>query len=142
MGKKLFKSICILGAFFAILTGTHLPAEAGSSVGAEAESSPTETGRALEAETSSGKSTNPAVGPATSTRSDLFRDIPSVSGKYSIRGTTVMPYVGAGFGNGYPSDVDRSLNTPAPTTGDAGLRSQFGQNISPNEFQIGVRFPF
>ncbi len=142
MQKKISTSICALSTVLAIVMGSCLPAEAGPSAGAEAESLSTETSRALETKSSSDKSTNPTVGPAMNTRSDLFRDIPSVTGKYSIRGTTVMPYVGAGFGSGYASDMDRSLNTPPSTTADAGLRSQFGQNISPNEFQIGVRFPF
>lgn len=119
-----------------------LHAGAGSIVASGAESSPTITGGAVESKALSSKPTNPTVGPGMNPRSDLFRDIPSVSGKYSIRGTTVMPYVGAGFGSGYASDIDRSLNTLPSTTPDAGLRSQFGQGISPNEFQMGVRIPF
>src|SRR5215216_4136871 len=45
------------------------------------------------------------------TASNVFRDIPSISGDYSVKGTRIMPYIGAGFGHGYSSDIDRSLNS-------------------------------
>lgn len=72
----------------------------------------------------------------------VFRDIPSISGRYSFRGTTVLPYLGAGFGGGYTSDLNRSLGNPLPAPTDSSLRSQFGQGFSPNEFQMGLRIPF
>src|SRR5688500_2762627 len=37
------------------------------------------------------------------TASKTFRDIPSISGNYTVKGTRIMPYVGAGFGHGYTS---------------------------------------
>jgi hypothetical protein len=75
------------------------------------------------------------------TASNVFRDIPSISGDYSVKGTRIMPYIGAGFGHGYSSDIDRSLNSsPSPT--DPGLRSLFGQGVTPSEFQMGLRIPF
>lgn len=74
--------------------------------------------------------------------SAIFRDIPSISGRYSVGGRTVMPYLGAGFGGGYTSELNRSLTGPPPAQPDAGLRSQFGQGFSPNEFQMGLRIPF
>jgi hypothetical protein len=70
------------------------------------------------------------------------RDIPSISGRYSIGGRTLLPYLGAGFSGGYSSEFNRSLNGPPPAQNDLGLRSQFGQSLSPNEFQLGVRIPF
>ena len=75
------------------------------------------------------------------TASQAFRDIPSISGDYSVKGTRIMPYIGAGFGHGYSSDVDRSLNSPSSQT-DPGLRSLFGQGVTPSEFQMGLRIPF
>lgn len=75
------------------------------------------------------------------TASKAFRDIPSISGDYSVKGTRIMPYIGAGFGHGYSSDVDRSLNSPSSPT-DPGLRSLFGQGVTPSEFQMGLRIPF
>mgnify|MGYP001001615168 CR=1 FL=1 len=83
-----------------------------------------------------------APGAPSPSSSAIFRDIPSISGRYSVGGHTVMPYLGAGFGGGYTSDLNRSLTGPPPVQSDAGLRSQFGQGFSPNEFQMGLRIPF
>lgn len=76
------------------------------------------------------------------TASKAFRDIPSISGDYSVKGTRIMPYIGAGFGHGYSSDVDRSLNISPSGQTDPGLRSLFGQGLTPSEFQMGFRIPF
>lgn len=84
----------------------------------------------------------PIVVPSEAASSLDFGDIPSISGRYSIEGSTLMPYVGAGFFGGYSSDINRSLGGAPPTQSNFGLRSQFGQRVSPNEFQIGVRIPF
>ncbi len=80
--------------------------------------------------------------PDQSTTATVFRDVPSISGQYSVGGTTLMPYLGAGFGSGYASERDRSLNSPLSPNLDSGLRSQFGQSFAPNEFQMGIRIPF
>jgi hypothetical protein len=85
---------------------------------------------------------SPAVVPSASASSADVGDVPSISGLYSIGGRTLVPYVGAGFSGGYSSDFSRSLNRPPPAQNDLGLRSQFGQTLSPNEFQLGVRIPF
>jgi hypothetical protein len=76
------------------------------------------------------------------TASHVFRDIPSISGDYSVRGTRIMPYIGAGFGHGYSTDLDRSLNGSPSSQTDSGLRSLFGQGLTPSEFQMGLRIPF
>lgn len=76
------------------------------------------------------------------TASAAFRDLPSISGDYSVKGTRIMPYIGAGFGHGYSSDVDRSLNSSSSSQTDPGLRSMFGQGLTPSEFQMGLRIPF
>jgi hypothetical protein len=78
-------------------------------------------------------------GPASS--ADL-RDIPSINGRYSIGGRTLLPYLGAGFSGGYGSEFNRSLDGAPPVMNDFGLRSHFGQSVSPNEFQMGIRIPF
>jgi len=80
--------------------------------------------------------------PSPSAQGTVFRDIPSISGHYAVRGRTVMPYVGLGFGGGYTSDLNRSLAGSLPVPTEFGLRSQFGQGLSPNEFQMGLRIPF
>ena len=76
------------------------------------------------------------------TASKTFRDIPSISGNYTVKGTRIMPYIGAGFGHGYTSDVDRSLNSSPSTQTDPGLRSMLGHGLTPSEFQMGLRIPF
>jgi hypothetical protein len=80
--------------------------------------------------------------PLSSPSSSIFRDIPSISGRYSVGGRTIMPYLGAGFGGGYASELNRSLTGPPPVQSDIGLRSPLGQGLSPNEFQMGLRIPF
>ncbi|MBX9659392.1 MAG: hypothetical protein K2X00_12555 [Nitrospiraceae bacterium] len=80
--------------------------------------------------------------PLSSPSSSIFRDIPSISGRYSVGGRTIMPYLGAGFGGGYTSELNRSLTGPPPVQSDVGLRSPLGQGLSPNEFQMGLRIPF
>jgi len=71
-----------------------------------------------------------------------WRDVPSISGQYSIGETTVIPFLGAGFGGGYASDLDRSMNNEFSTQADSGLRSRVGQGLVPNEFRLGIRIPF
>lgn len=82
------------------------------------------------------------ISPAPLTSSKVFRDTPSISSDYSVGGTTLKPYIGAGFGNGYGSDLERSLNGGPSIQTDPGLRSLFGQGLAPNEFQMGIRLPF
>ena len=72
----------------------------------------------------------------------VFRDIPSLSGTYSVGGKTLRPYVGAGFSNGYATDFDRSLHIAPSSSPQTGLSGVFGQNVAPSEFQWGVRIPF
>ncbi|MEQ1628335.1 MAG: hypothetical protein ABL965_13150, partial [Nitrospira sp.] len=69
----------------------------------------------------------PASLPLSSPSSSMFRDIPSISGRYSVGGRTIMPYLGAGFGGGYTSELNRSLTGPPPVQSDVGLRSPLGQ---------------
>ncbi len=84
----------------------------------------------------------PILGPALSKPQTVFRDVPSISGAYSIAGTTLKPYVGAGFTSGYATDLDRSLNISQTNSPDTGLRGMLGQHMAPSEFQWGVRIPF
>ena len=83
-----------------------------------------------------------AAGPMFSPPSKILREIPSISGRYSVGGRTILPYLGAGFGGGRTSDFNRFLSDPPSLQPDAGLRSQLGQELSPNEFQMGLRIPF
>jgi hypothetical protein len=80
--------------------------------------------------------------PGSLTPSNVFRDIPSISGDYSVGGTRLKPYIGAGFGSGYASDLDRSLNGGSSTQTDSGSRRLFEQGLTSSEFQMGIRIPF
>jgi hypothetical protein len=84
----------------------------------------------------------PSVPPGSSTLSNIFRDIPSISRDSPGGGTWLTPYIGAGFGSGYASDLDRSLNGRSSTQTDSGSRNHFGQGLTPSELQIGIRIPF
>lgn len=80
--------------------------------------------------------------PGLTDSQTVFRDVPSINGAYSIAGRTLRPYVGAGFSNGYATDLDRSLHIAPSSSTDTGLRGMLGQNVAPSEFQLGVRIPF
>ncbi len=78
----------------------------------------------------------------------MLRTLPTVSKPISVGGRTLVPYIGAGFGGGYATELDRALNA-APSasssssgSSNAGLRSVLGQNLIPNEVQLGIRLPF
>ena len=82
------------------------------------------------------------LAPGLDNPQTMFRDVPSISGAYSVGGTTLKPYVGAGFTNGYATDLDRSLNLSSSSSTDTSLRGMFGQHAAPSEVQLGVRIPF
>jgi hypothetical protein len=84
----------------------------------------------------------PITVPSEPASSAYFRDVPLISGRYSIGERALLPYLGAGFSGGYGSELNRSWSGAPSTHTDFGLRSQFGQSVSPNEFQFGVRIPF
>jgi hypothetical protein len=74
----------------------------------------------------------------------VLRTIPTLSKPISLGGTTLLPYIGAGFGGGYATELDRSLNTQSASLGslNAGPKNLFGPQLIPNEVQLGIRFPF
>lgn len=88
----------------------------------------------------------PMPSPAVPIENGLvLRPLPTVSKPISVGGTTLVPYIGAGFGGGYTTELDRSLNTAQSASSgsfNAGPKNLFGQQLIPNEVQLGVRFPF
>ena len=81
--------------------------------------------------------------PSVSSKdSTLYHDLPSITGEYTVRGTKLMPYVGAGFGNGYSSDLDRALNRGTAVQSDTSTGSFLGPNMTPNELRMGIQIPF
>ena len=85
---------------------------------------------------------SPIAVPSESALSSYFRDIPLISDPYVIGGRSLLLYLEAGFSGGYGSELNRSFDGAPPMRSDFGLRSQFGQSVSPNEFQMGIRIPF
>ncbi|MGC4095588.1 MAG: hypothetical protein QM706_00580 [Nitrospira sp.] len=74
----------------------------------------------------------------------ILRALPTVSKKILVGGTTLLPYIGAGFGGGYVTELDRSLNSASSissNTINSSLKN-LSQGLLPNEVQMGIRFPF
>ncbi|MBH0207196.1 MAG: hypothetical protein HP495_01430 [Nitrospira sp.] len=77
----------------------------------------------------------------------VLRTIPSLSAQVSVSGLRVVPYVAAGFGGGYITELDRALHavpliSSVPPSTALGLRNFFGPHLIPNEVHLGVRVPF
>jgi hypothetical protein len=77
-----------------------------------------------------------------------LRTLPTVSKPISVGGKMLVPYIGAGFGGGYATELDRALSA-APSasssssgSSNVGLKNLLGPNLIPNEVQLGIRFPF
>lgn len=85
---------------------------------------------------------NIAMKPVTPPAGSLFRDVPLFSERYSVTEMGVLPYIGAGFGAGYTSELDRTLAPNSPPQQNLNLGGQLGQSMVPNEFQLGIRIPF
>lgn len=135
-------TILMIGCMVALLHASH--ARAGNTMTIDGHSSsigPTDKAE-FKALKNDAATPEPSLTPEPSTSSTVFHDIPSISSRYSVGGTTLMPYLGAGFGSGYASQLDRSLNNSPSLQTDSSFRSLFGQGLAPNEFQMGVRIPF
>ena len=80
--------------------------------------------------------------PFTPSAGSLFRDVPSLSGHYHTGDMTFLPYIGAGFGAGYNSELDRTFAPNLQPHQNLNLGGLPGQIMVPNEFQMGIRIPF
>ena len=80
--------------------------------------------------------------PFTPSAGSLFRDVPSLSGHFLTGDRTFLPYIGAGFGAGYNSELDRTFAPNLQPQQNLNLGGRPGQNMVPNEFQMGIRIPF
>jgi hypothetical protein len=86
--------------------------------------------------------TDVATTPITPSAGSLLRDVPSLSGHYSAGNMEFLPYIGAGFGAGYNSELDRTFAPNLQPQQNLNLGGLPGQRIIPNEFQLGIRIPF
>jgi len=80
--------------------------------------------------------------PITPSADSLFRDVPSLSGRYSAGDMTILPYIGAGFGAGYNSQLDHAFTPNPQPQQNLNLGGLSGQTLVPNEFQMGIRISF
>ena len=83
-----------------------------------------------------------ATTPITPSAGSLFRDVPSLSGRYAAGPMTFLPYIGAGFDAGYNSELDRTFAPNLQPQQNLNLGGLQGQSMVPNEFQMGIRIPF
>ena len=83
--------------------------------------------------------TTPPVTPSTGS---VFRDVPAIGGRYSAGSMTFLPYIGAGFGAGYNSELDRTFAPNLQPQQNLNVGGLQGQSMVPNEFQMGIRIPF
>ena len=86
--------------------------------------------------------TDAVTTPVTPSADSLLRDVPSLSGRYSAGHMTFLPYIGAGFGAGYNSELDRAFTPNMQPQQNLNFGGLPGQSLVPNEFQMGIRIPF
>lgn len=130
-----------LGSVVGVSAAEGLPAIGGPSLPIEL-SAPSALSEPVERAPSVMVGPSTAPPPSVGFGATRFQDVPSISGEYQVGGNTIIPYLGAGFGNGYASDLDRSLNSGPPAMGDLSLRNLLGPNLIPNEVRMGIRIPF
>jgi hypothetical protein len=80
--------------------------------------------------------------PVTPSADSVFRDVPSLGGRYYGGDMTFLPYIGAGFGAGYNSELDRTFAPNLQPQQNLNVGGLQGQRMVPNEFQMGIRIPF
>ena len=86
--------------------------------------------------------TDVATTSVTPSAGSPFRDVPSLSGRYFTGNMTFLPYIGAGFGAGYNSELDRTFAPNLQPQQNLNLGGLPVQSMAPNEFQMGIRIPF
>lgn len=77
---------------------------------------------------------------------NVFSEPPSLNGHYTVHGSTVMPYIGLGFGGGETTDVNRTVTRESTLRSavqqDRLLSDSLGKSLTPSEVQLGIRIPF
>ncbi len=67
---------------------------------------------------------------------NVFRQPPVITGRYSLHGQTILPYLGAGFSAGGTTDTNSTIFQ------DRLFQESLKNTMIPNEFQMGLRIPF
>jgi hypothetical protein len=102
--------------------------------------------------------TSPAKGPdfsplapsnptlLSSVTNHLFSQPATLAGRYTLNGSTVIPYIGVGFAGGETTDVNRTVARhsalQSATQQDPLMNDVLRKTFVPNEFQLGIRIPF
>jgi hypothetical protein len=77
---------------------------------------------------------------------NVFSHPPTLAGRYTVNGSTVIPYIGLGFGRGETTDINRTAARESilqnSVQQDRLLNDVLGKSLVPNEFQLGIRIPF
>jgi hypothetical protein len=83
---------------------------------------------------------------SSSVTNNLFSQPATLAGRYTMNGSTVMPYIGLGFGGGETTDVNRTVarqsGLQSSIQQDRLMNDVLGKTLVPNEFQLGIRIPF
>jgi hypothetical protein len=111
---------------------------AGMAQGSESPRLGVVPGRFINAGTTEGSDTLPdalTLSPGLST--NTLREPPLLSSRYTWKGHTVMPYIGAGLSHGQTKDSNGTLWQE-----ERALYEPLGRALVPNEVQLGVRIPF
>lgn len=81
---------------------------------------------------------NPSIqGPRS-----LFPDLPVLTTRYGSGSHAFLPFLGVGFGHGETADVTRQIFNDSAVQGAPSVQRLLGNNLMPNEFQVGIRIPF
>ena len=77
---------------------------------------------------------------------NLFSQPATLAGRYTMNGSTVIPYIGLGFGGGETTDVNRTVarqsGLQSSIQQDRLMNDVLGKTLVPNEFHLGIRIPF
>ena len=96
--------------------------------------------------TNSSSSLLPSPALSSGTTNNVFSQPPTLTGRYTMNGSTVIPYIGLGFGGGETTDVNRTAARQSMLQSsvqqDRLLNDVLGKSLVPNEFQVGIRIPF
>lgn len=83
---------------------------------------------------------------SSSVANHLFSQPATLAGRYTMNGSTVIPYIGVGFGGGETMDVSRTVARhsvlQSSTQQDSLMNDVLRKTLVPNEFQLGIRIPF